>query len=156
MSKMIHGRRHELEFYEPPTGNEWNDAIKLVLGIGHAYKCVMINEEKTVYIIEEVDIQQTLERTATTLSEYTRAVPVKLICTSCKMTYNAWQVLNRRLFDQRTYYYQTAYCPNCPPISTDTWLAGQGYYEERPEDNEMKMSSVSTTTLTADQLEKFE
>jgi hypothetical protein len=154
MTTMIDGKRHELEFYEPPSHNDFLAGITEVLGPSWAFRCVGISEDKKTYIIEEVDIWKTLKKKTITPSNYTRTVPVKYSCNCCGKTYNVWKVMARDDSDQRTYYWNTDYCPNCLPVSVDLWLIERGYHVERPDDTQLpepkQRRQQLQTTLLAD------
>lgn len=136
----VHGRRHEIEFYEPPSGNEMLDGIAEVLcgpGVrwdgthGIAFRCVYTSDDKRTYVIEEVDIWQSLLRKKAPASKFTKIVEITLHCNTCHMKYKVWRVVGDD-WTQEQYWLNTDYCPACPPMSSDVWLAQLGYYPERP------------------------
>jgi hypothetical protein len=130
MTTMIHGRRHEVEFYSAPDGNQWLAAMQEVLGVGHCYKVVDRSDDRTKFVIEEVDIWRTLDRQPT-LSTYTKVVPIVLTCDTCRMIYNVYRIVGDD-WTQDKYWLYTPHCPACPPMSPEVWLTGLGYYPERP------------------------
>jgi hypothetical protein len=137
--EMIHGRKHEIEFYEPPSSTEFLDGIAEVIhgpgftwasGPGICFRCVHISEDKRTYIVEERDIWQSLRRNIPH-TRNTKIVEVSLTCEICKTAYRVWKVVGDDWHDKK-YWLHVEHCPNCPPMSTDVWLAELQYYSEPP------------------------
>jgi hypothetical protein len=135
-----HGRRHEIEFYEPPSGNEFLDGIAQVIcgpdatWTGNhriAFRCLHTSDDKRTYIIEEVDIYRDLLQTSVSLSKYTKIVEIHLECRICSTKYQVWRIVGDD-WTQSKYWLYPDHCPACPPMSPDAWLAQLGYCPERP------------------------
>lgn len=139
-----HGRRHEIEFYAEPSGNEMLNGIAEVLvgpgatwdgTHGIAYRCLHISPDKRTYIIEEIDIWQSLLEKNPKKTKWSKVVEVVLTCETCATVYHIWRIVaddGQSGWTGNKHWLHTAHCPACPPMSTDVWLAGLGYYQERP------------------------
>lgn len=139
-----HGQRHEVEFYAEPSHNEFLDGIAQVLigpdarwtGVhGLSFRCISISPDKRTYIIEEVDIWQSLLEKNPRQRASTKLVKIILTCETCGRQYDVWRMVSSDGRDGWTgdkHWLWTAHCPGCPPMSTDVWLASLGYYPERP------------------------
>lgn len=150
-----HGKRHEIEFYEPPTPEQWAEAIKEILGPDCAYMCVSADSNRTLYTVQEVDIQQAATKRSLKLSGNTKVVPTTIICATCKSQFEVLYIdfahtqISSDMTKQR-YRHFTKHCPNCPAMSVDAWLAYLGYHLKPPTPiSTPPMSSIPETEPTA-------
>jgi hypothetical protein len=159
---MVHGRKHELVFETIPTGNQMLGAVELVLGRKNCWRCLSISPDKLTYVIEEIDIQQTLSDTTYTPSPDTISVKAYLKCHNCGAGYETYRLIHR-LHDsvKQVYNYYTLHCPACPPISTDIWLATQGFWPTPPPSVVGEMPAArrrvdkTTLAISDDELAEF-
>jgi hypothetical protein len=161
-SRMNHGQLHELVFHQIPGSSEWTDAIRTVLGINVAYRCVSTSSDRLTYVIEEVDVLKTLDRTTYTPSADTVNVKAYLKCHTCGTGYSVYRIVNRKHDSiQQKYNYYTIHCPACPPMSTDAWLAEHGFWLKPPPafvpntdtETEAKYMPTSSITINIDEFE---
>jgi hypothetical protein len=151
MSKMVHGRKHELVFETPPDGNQMLQAVDYVLGGGPlAWRCLSISPDKLTYVIEEVDIWQTLEPYTPT----DRTIPVKvyLKCRNCETGYDVWRLQHLDHGKVKMpYNHYTDHCPSCPPMSVNVWLTDIGFWPEPPPEALPPSADVTMNKATAKQ-----
>lgn len=128
--------RHVLEFDHIPSNNELRIAAEASLTRPYrvtGYRYIAQTENKLRYLIEEVDVDKEFSRERIPPSDSTITVPISYRCTNCGERYNGWIVLAKRHYDNKAYYYTTEYCPKCPPISVEMWLARIGVLKEKPQ-----------------------
>jgi hypothetical protein len=153
-----HGRRHEIEFYAEPDANEFLDGIAEVIhgpgntwshNPGTSFRCLHISPDRCVYIIEEIDIWQSLLEKNPKKYDYNKVVEINLTCETCAAKYQVWRVVGDD-WRQDRYWLHIAHCANCPPMSTDVWLAGLGYYQDRPALTDLRPSNIQNTLSNID------
>lgn len=134
-----HSQRHEIEFYSEPDGNTFLAGVAEVLrgpGVSWSqanisFRCVAISPDRRTYVIEEINIWQSLLDKNPKQYRYTKVVQVTLTCRTCSTAHKAWRIVYDD-WRQDRYWLYTDHCPACPPMSTDVWLAQLDYYSERP------------------------
>lgn len=145
----------DLHFTSVPSKEELRQAVADA-GL-HCYRFTSYSVNGLHYTVEAVDINETLKRTMIPTTRDTWTVPVTLTCRNCRTQYKGWQVVSKKDYDNRPYHFTTYYCPACPPIPTDLWLADQSIQLEKPQTVTVpSRPRQPELTLTDDYLNDFD
>lgn len=128
---------HALIFQSIPGHNDLRIAAAAVLTRPYpvtGYRFIAQSPDRLAYLIEEVDVGATLKRTTIPVSRDSWTVPVTVTCRHCSTQYRGWKVVARKWEDSKPVNLSTEYCPACPLVSTEAWLAEMGIQMERPPD----------------------
>lgn len=144
----------ELEFDRKPT----NEELRRTVGENGLSCYRFIRSADLVYQVQAIDLYAELQRTTTPATDEAWIVPATITCRSCKAQFKGWIVQAKKWYDNKPYYHGTEYCPLCPPVSTDIWLAGMGIQKDRPADfNQPPVKRIPQpdTTMSVD-MEDFD
>lgn len=121
---------YEISFDHVPSNEELRRTVQAA-GLS-AYRFVGESPDHMIYQVEPVDLEASLQKTSIPATSDTWTVPVTITCQNCKRQFKGWEVVLKKWYDNKPYHFSTFYCPECPPLEVETWLADRGIMLEKP------------------------